>query len=109
MVVGALTSVEAAELGAGAELDEAALGAGALVEGAALESVAVAEVLALGLLLLQLAKVTVPAIASSATNLWCFIETFPPGISVRGRRPRGQVTRSRADRASRAPMATGAA
>jgi hypothetical protein len=71
IVVGPLGSPAAGAELAGAGLDEVPVVAGALAGVDALAEVGPVVVLAL---LLQPAKVTMPATASSATNLWCFIE-----------------------------------
>src|SRR5665213_2276003 len=104
MVVGALTSFAGAELAAG--LAGVLAAAGALVAaGAAAEELAAAlgavllGALALDLLLEQPATVTTAATASSAINLWCFIERSSWKVGPGRRSPR----QSRRHRQQRRP------
>jgi hypothetical protein len=96
MVVGALTSFAGAELAGGAGLAGVLAAAGALVAaaGADAEELAAAAgaellgALALDLLLEQPATVTTAATASSAINLWCFIERSSWKVGPGRRSPR---------------------
>jgi hypothetical protein len=99
MEVGALTSA-AAELAGAALVAAGALdaAAGVLAATAGLDALGVLagalEAAALGLLLEQPAKVTTPATASSATNLWCFIERSSWKVGPGRRSPRQSRARS---------------